>query len=204
MLVFGDENFPPLRERPPLPPADARQRPPHCTVRQACARTSSLAPPSPHCHLLVRDHPWFEFDSQRSRLPHATGSPARCSHAHRCALAGAHGAGRGLAAMHRPSQCRPAAGEINWRGRGIEDGATVPQASTCTMGRVGGMRCCRVRGSDEGASRKPRPASRGANWLPRTLQLGNTITHTAGPRRAAECSDGIARRVFGGQQNARR
>ena len=31
--------------------------------------------------------------------------------------------------MHRPSQCRPAAGEINWRGRGIEDGATVPQAS---------------------------------------------------------------------------
>ena len=178
MLVFGDVNFPPLRERPPLPPADARQRPPRCTVRQACARTASLAPPSPHCHLLVRDHPWFEFDSPRSRLPHATGSPARCSHAHRCALAGAHGAGRGLAAMHRPSQCRPAAGEINWRGRGIEDGATVPQASTCTMGRAGGMRCCRVRGSDEGASRKPRPASRGANWLPRTLQLGNTITHT--------------------------
>ena len=152
MLVFGDVNFPPLRERPPLPPADARQRPPRCTVRQACARTASLAPPSPHCHLLVRDHPWFEFDSQRSRLPHATGSPARCSHAHRCALAGAHGAGRDLAAMHRPSQCRPAAGEINWRGRGIEDGATVPQASTCTMGRAGGMRCCRVRGSLEEAS----------------------------------------------------
>ena len=152
MLVFGDVNFPPLRERPPLPPADARQRPPRCTVRQACSRTSSLAPPFPHCHLLVRDHPWFEFDSQRSRLPHATGSPARCSHAHRCALAGAHGAGRGLAAMHRPSQCRPAAGEINWRGRGIEDGATVPQASTCTMGRAGGMRCCRVRGSLEEAS----------------------------------------------------
>ncbi len=172
MLVFGDVNFPPLRERPPLPPADARQRPPRCTVRQACSRTSSLAPPFPHCHLLVRDHPWFEFDSQRSRLPHATGSPARCSHAHRCALAGAHGAGRGLAAMHRPSQCRPAAGEINWRGRGIEDGATVPQASTCTMGRAGGMRCCRVRGSDEGASRKPRPASRGRIGCHEHFSLG--------------------------------
>ena len=168
MLVFGDVNFPPLRERPPLPPADARQRPPRCTVRQACSRTSSLAPPFPHCHLLVRDHPWFEFDSQRSRLPHATGSPARCSHAHRCALAGAHGAGRGLAAMHRPSQCRPAAGEINWRGRGIEDGATVPQASTCTMGRAGS----RVRGSLEEASSgvEGRDLAVTNTW--------NTITHT--------------------------
>jgi len=174
MLVFGDVNFPPLRERPPLPPADARQRPPRCTVRQACSRTSSLAPPFPHCHLLVRDHPWFEFDSQRSRLPHATGSPARCSHAHRCALAGAHGAGRGLAAMHRPSQCRPAAGEINWRGRGIEDGATVPQASTCTMGRAGGMRCCRVRGSLEEAS----SGVEGRDLAATNTSLGNTITHT--------------------------
>ena len=56
----GDLNFPPSRERPPLPPADARQRPPslRCSPSKLPPIVASPTVP-PHCHLLVRDHPWF-------------------------------------------------------------------------------------------------------------------------------------------------
>jgi hypothetical protein len=77
--------------------------------------------------LFTRDPPRPPWPStrpptkQHKRLAHtraagADWQPARGRHAPRCAPADASSAGRGrsLAALPRPSQCRPAEGKLNW------------------------------------------------------------------------------------------
>jgi hypothetical protein len=54
--------------------------------------------------------------TQKARAAGTDGQPARGRHAPRCVAADARsaGRGRGLAALPRPSQCRPAADKVKW------------------------------------------------------------------------------------------